>query len=181
MFKKAGLILGLFGIVMACFASMPSISTAFQAQPGELYSVTLTSTVEGIQSALRGDIGTGIFQRGDGLIFMWRMWNGFAFVGINTDTKHMVRDLLDVKANFGNIQDYSGIVSTMMKAGWTSISYKVVEGSIRNPILIATLNKIAENMCDKFTTFVILPLTTDPNGQIGVIHYEKIDSDLQNQ
>jgi hypothetical protein len=183
--RKILLIFGVLVAVLTCFAGFPAVtsgvipSTAQLPVPpmGELYSVSLSTTLQGLQACLRGDFGTGIFSnpaRPDSLIFMWRASeNAFAFVGLNLDPKTMVKDLMGLRANYSNFGDYKGIINALQDTGWTSISYKFVEGTVRNPILMGTINRILAGMTDRFTTFVFMPLGVNP-GQIGLMDYAKI-------
>jgi hypothetical protein len=133
-----------------------------------------------MKDALNGEFGTGIFAKDDQIIFMWRMLNGWAFVGLNSSSKDMEETLLNLRANFASLKDYSGIISALGKAGWTSISYQVIEGSVRNPVVMATINKILGCAADRLTTLVLLPMLTDPN-QIGAVKYERINPALSQQ
>lgn len=186
--KKLFSVFWILLILVSCLASVPTITgsvmplTQILPTPlqGELYSVSLETTLLGLQACLRGDMGTGIFSnpaRPDSLIFMWRSSiTSWSFVGLNLDPKTMVKDLMALRANYSNIFDYKGMMDALRDVGWGSISYKIVEGSLRNPVLIATINKILEGISGKFVTFLVMPLGVNPS-QIGVVNFEKINSE----
>lgn len=185
--KKLFMLFSVILLAIGCLASFPSVTSgvvplvkSLPVPPsGELYSVSLSTTLQGLRDCLTGSFGTGIFAnpaRPDSLIFVWRISNGFAFVGLNIDPKTMQNDLMSIKANFANIKDYPGIIKALMQTGWTSVSYKFIEGTMRNPILIATINKIMEGISTRFVTFLIMPLGVNP-GQIGAVDYARISPD----
>ena len=188
--KKLLIVFSVIAMGLTCLSGLPSVTTGlFTAKPiipapGELYSVSLASTLDGIRSCLAGEFGTGIFQnpaRPDALIFMWRVGNqAWSFVGLNIDNKHMVQDLMSLRANYSSIKDYDGLIKALSETGWVSVSYKFVEGSIRNPVLMATINQILEGISSKFVTILLMPVGVDPS-QIGAIHYELIPDEARNQ
>jgi len=184
--KKLWVIFGVVLMLLTCLAGVPTVTSgvvplvkSLPVPPsGELYSVSLKSTLEGLQACLQGEFGTGIFDnpaRPDSLIFVWRAGvNAWSFVGLNIDPRTMAKDLMNLRANYSNISDYKGLMDALRATGWGSISYKIVEGSVRNPVLMATINRILAGISDKFVTFLIMPVGINP-GQIGAITYEKIN------
>jgi hypothetical protein len=169
--------------VLACFGvAAPSLfngqATMLLPKSGELYSVSVFSTINGLMDCLKGEAGTGIIRKGDSVVFIWRFGLGYAFTGFNATTatyKELMKTLWDTRANLGNETDVNNIVKSWIDQGWKYIPLSSVPINIVNALATAS-SKVM--MSKGFTTFVFLPVGTNP-GDFGAIKFEKISNPNQ--
>jgi hypothetical protein len=176
-------------MIMGCISSIPTLSSGVVNMlpvptQGELYSLSLRYTLQGINDCMNGAMGTGVLQNPkypESLLFVWKIQaNSWAFVGVNVESTRLAKDLMVLRANYSNLTDYRTVIKTLTDAGWGSVSYKIVEGNLKNPILMATIVKIMDMYSGKMITFLMMPAGFTPEGD-WVLNYEKIPAEYANQ
>jgi len=126
---------------------------------GQVWSVSLSSTIGGIMDCINRAAGTAIIAKGDSVIFEWRMGDGWAFSGFNSAGQDAIN-----KANMTGYQDGSEIMRSWMSDGWQYISPR----NLPQPVLDALAVGFVR-IAGQLTTFAVIPMGQIDPGQYGAI------------
>ena len=126
---------------------------------GQVWGVTLQSTLGGILDCINQEAGTAIIAKDSSVIFEWRMGSGWAFSGFNTAGQKAIQE-----ANLANYSDGSQVMQRWVKDGWKYIDPRNIPQPVMNAIAIGFAR-----IAGQLTTFAVFPIGTINPEQYGVI------------
>lgn len=132
-----------------------------------VYYIAEGTVMRGIQQALNGAAGTGIYANGDKYIFVWSLRNvGVGFFGINAQNKD-VFDVFKVISQGGNLtsaKNITDLLNTLKDNGWAKVSLTSVPPALS--ALVKGIPGIIESMGGKLRPvplFLVLPAPMPDN------------------
>ena len=137
---------------------------------GEVISVTLFSTLDGITDCLKGELGTAIIRNGNSHIFIFKLNSGYAMSGFNIANTKAMQDYVVQHANFVNSSDESDILSDWINSGWNFIDVRDVPQSILDTIAMGVAQ-----FGMKFVTFLVVPVGFFDPSIYGVSKYTVVN------
>lgn len=159
--KKLLLIVFALALPLCALGAMAYGNTAVISPPtGEVYGVTINSTVGGILDCVNRAAGTAIMGKGSSVVFVWRMGDGWAMSGFNTS-----RDAALQKANLANYGDGVDLLKALVKSGWSYLDPKDLPQPILDAIAMGFMR-----IAGQLTTFAVFPMgSVDPGQYPGII------------
>jgi len=153
------LLVALSLLIQGCAAAtLPSNMPTFETT---VYAIGEGTVMHGIQSALDGMAGTGIYMNGDKFVFTWVIRNvGMAFWGVDTTNKSVfdVFSVISKGGNLSSVNNVQGIVELLKSQGWQKVSLTSVPAALQ--ALVKGYPAIVESMGGRLTSiplYLVLP------------------------
>src|SRR3990167_5666404 len=100
-YGKAKLVITILAMLAAVIGSFAAFHNPIAPVTGDVLAVHSGTVIKGIEYALAGRAGTGIMGKGDYLMFIWNIRDGFAFVALDTTNKVPIMTTNEILAHGG--------------------------------------------------------------------------------